>query len=60
MWVGVDLEEDREVEGVVTQGREDMEQWVLSYYVKYKKDGQDEFEFITNDSGIPKVIFFKI
>ena len=55
MWIAVDLEENRDVEGVVTQGRGNLDQWVLTYYVRYKKDGQDEFEFITNESGIPKV-----
>ncbi|XP_030842312.1 uncharacterized protein LOC580443 [Strongylocentrotus purpuratus] len=39
-WVGVDLVEKYRVVGVITQGREDADQWVTSFAVSYSMDNE--------------------
>ena len=55
LWIEVDFLSNTHVEGVVTQGRENKDQWVTSYQVKFKKNGQDNFKIVQDDNNQPKV-----
>ena len=55
LWIEVDFLSNTHVEGVVTQGRETGGQWVTSYQVKFKKNGQDNFKIVQDDNNQPKV-----
>ena len=44
-------------EGVVTQGRQNVDQWVISYLVHYKQDGEGSFQTVLDENDQPKVIF---
>ena len=47
--------ENKHVRAVVTQGREDSDQWVTSYQVMFKKDDQDNFTTVKDENNLPKV-----
>jgi len=55
LWIGVDLLEDKKVGGLITQGRANLDQWVESFYFMYKKDGEEKFEYIVDENGVPKI-----
>ena len=58
MWIQVDLKTNEHIKGVITQGRaKNYEQWVTSYQVMYKINGQNNFETIKSENGQPKVSF---
>ncbi|EDO48079.1 predicted protein, partial [Nematostella vectensis] len=38
-WLQIDLGRAMKVTGIATQGRQDFDQWVTSYWVKYSMDG---------------------
>ena len=40
---------------MATQGRESHDQWVTSYQVVFKKDGQNAFATVEDDNNQPKV-----
>ncbi|CAH1802614.1 unnamed protein product [Owenia fusiformis] len=49
-WIQADLGSLMQVNGVVTQGRADYNQWVTSYKVYYSTDGSS-FELIAKDGN---------
>ena len=55
LWIEVDFLTNKHVRGVVTQGRENLDQRVNSYMVMYKKDGQSSFTTIEDGNDRPKV-----
>ena len=57
LWIQADFGRNVVAEGVVTQGRHNTDQWVTSYRVKYKKDGEDHFQTVLDKDNQPKVIF---
>ena len=62
MWIQVDLKTNEHIKGVITQGRAKIpqyskKQWVTSYQVMYKINGQNNFETIKSENGQPKVSF---
>ena len=38
-WLAIDLYRQRQVTGLVLQGKEDLDQWVTTYHVDYSTDG---------------------
>ena len=56
LWIQVDFGRNVVAEGVVTQGRHTKNQWVTSYQVQYKKDGEDHFQTVLDKNNQPKVI----
>ena len=42
---------DKEVAGVATQGRHNINQWVSEYKIEYKEDGVDQFKTILDENG---------
>ena len=57
LWIQADFGRNVVAEGVVTQGRHNTNQWVTSYRVQYKKDGEDHFQTVLDKDNQPKVIF---
>ena len=53
----LDLEHDKSVFGVVTQGRDSHDQWVTLFKILYKSSQTNEFEAIKDDNGNDKVKF---
>ena len=51
----MNLEANYQLHGVIIQGRSDAAQWVTSYKVQYKADGQSTFTNVLDDNGSPKV-----
>ena len=65
LWIQVDFLRDVHVDGVVTQGRmdknhDDKNQWVTTYHVRHKKDGQENFKTIQDGNNQPKVIHTRL
>ena len=60
LWIQVDFGGNVVAEGVVTQGRHNTDQWVTSYRVQYKKDGEDHFQTVLDENNQPKVIYFML
>ena len=60
LWIQVDFSGNVVAEGVVTQGRHNTDQWVTSYRVQYKKDGEDHFQTVLDENNQPKVIYFML
>jgi len=54
LWIQVDFSGNVVAEGVVTQGRHNTDQWVTSYRVQYKKDGEDHFQTVLDENNQPK------
>jgi len=54
LWVQADFGGNVVAEGVVTQGRHSSGQWVTSYRVRYKKDGEDHFQTVLDENNQPK------
>ncbi|XP_072169487.1 lactadherin-like [Diadema setosum] len=54
-WIQVDLTDNRLIQGVVTQGRYDVDQWVSSFKMTYKQDGDRRFQDVLDTSGVPQV-----
>jgi len=50
-WLQVDLERERKIYGVVTQGRTSHDQWVTSYNISYKSSINESFNNIEDQSG---------
>ena len=55
LWVQADFGGNVVAEGVVTQGRHSSGQWVTSYRVQYKKDGENHFQTVLDENNQPKV-----
>ena len=54
-WIQVDLLQETQVAGVLTQGRHDKQQWVTAFKVMYGKD-ESNLKTITDSSGKKMVI----
>ncbi|XP_072177194.1 uncharacterized protein [Diadema setosum] len=52
-WIGVDLRHKHRVAGIITQGREDADQWVTSFTVSYRNN--DEWTFVGDCKGDEKI-----
>ena len=57
-WLQVDLESNRRIFGVATQGQRVNSNYVTTYVITYKRDGQQSFETYTDDKGNAKVSRF--
>ena len=55
VWIQVDFLSDKQVTGVVTQGRHNVAQWVTEYKVEYVEDGSDRFKAVLDENGQPLV-----
>ena len=55
VWIQVDFLSDKQVDGVVTQGRHNVGQWVKEYKVEYMEDGSDSFKTVLDENGQPLV-----
>ena len=55
IWIEVNFLKNKHVRAVVTQGRENYDQWVTSYQVMFKKDDQDNFTTVKDENNQPKV-----
>jgi len=55
VWIQVDFLSDKQVEGVVTQGRHNVGQWVKEYKVEYMEDGSDSFKTVLDENGQPLI-----
>ncbi|XP_071483328.1 uncharacterized protein [Diadema antillarum] len=53
-WIGVDLRHKHRVAGIITQGREDADQWVTSFTVSYRNNN-DEWTFVGDCKGDEKI-----
>merc|ERR1719427_2517148 len=55
-WIQVDFLRNVIVEGVVTQGRgTGPDQWVMTYQIQYKENGQDQFKTIEDENNQPNI-----
>jgi len=54
-WIQVDLQMDKVVYGVVTQGRISYEQWVTLFQIQHKSTGSNDFQYVTDSSNKPEV-----
>lgn len=51
-WIQVDLLRNHQITGVVTQGRlHHHDQWVTSYTMSYRVDGESSFAYVIDSSG---------
>jgi len=55
VWIQVDFLSDKQVTGVVTQGRHNVAQWVTEYKVEYVEDGSDRFKAVLDENGQPLI-----
>ncbi|KAL9962227.1 hypothetical protein ACROYT_G031309 [Oculina patagonica] len=55
-WLQVDLKTEAKVNGIATQGRNALSQWVTSYKLQYSSDGVF-FEFYKQQDGQPEKVF---
>ena len=54
-YVAVDLQEVRNLSGVVTQGHPTAERWVEAYTIRYSSDGQTWFNILNDEDGTQRV-----
>ncbi|XP_072170080.1 retinoschisin-like [Diadema setosum] len=54
-WVQADLGADYLIDGVITQGGGDDEEWVANFSIQYKRDGASSFEDVVGMNGKPKL-----
>ncbi|XP_071478100.1 lactadherin-like [Diadema antillarum] len=54
-WVQADLGTDYLIEGVITQGGGDDEEWVVRFRIQYKRDGASSFEDVVGMNGYSKL-----
>ncbi|XP_072170354.1 uncharacterized protein [Diadema setosum] len=54
-WIQVDLGTDYELHGVITQGRSDLDQWVMSYKLQYRPDGGTTLLDVIGDNTQPRI-----
>ncbi|XP_030841953.1 uncharacterized protein LOC115924199 [Strongylocentrotus purpuratus] len=50
-WIQVDLLSDYKLSGIVIQGRSDYDQWVTSYRLQYRPDGESALIDVVDDNG---------
>jgi len=53
-WLQVDLESNRRIFGVATQGDPGYSNYATTYVITYKRDGQQSFQTYTDDKGNAK------
>ena len=54
-WVGIKFTKLTEVSGIITQGRQDFDQWTTKFYVGYTITEEGNVQFIQDESGQNKV-----
>ena len=57
-WIEVNYQREKTIYGVVTQGRNNYNNYVTSYNVLYKTDDSSNFKYILDKNGEEKVGFF--
>ena len=51
-WISIDLQRDREITGIRTQGRPGAGQWVKQYSVQYQQDGSSLWITLNSATGV--------
>ncbi|XP_033105774.1 uncharacterized protein LOC117108037 [Anneissia japonica] len=51
-WLQINLGEPHTISGVLTQGRSNNDQWVTSFTVQYKMDGQDWTDIVDSNGNV--------
>ena len=58
-WIEVKFSKPKAVTAVATQGREDLREWVKSYYLTYSFDGVHFVKLVKNGKKVVSLLDFK-